>query len=152
MSNYVLVSNKALYSPSGGLSDLQTLLAYMGIYPDNVTVENLEDAATRLSRIARKDPPWTWRYIHQALYGKVAVSKRLADAIMRLGAVFDDVPEDISACEDVLIKAKGNVRPGALVLKDSRPCANPDCQIDFVPGHPLQRYHDAKCRLGRGST
>jgi len=75
----------------------------------------------------------------------VRVRKRL-DAIFRLGAVIDDTPEELATSKSVMIQAMGNVRPGALILADSRLCENPTCFIEFVPRHPRQRFHSARCR------
>ena len=31
-------------------------------------------------------------------------------------------------------------------LADSKLCENPACYIEFVPRHPWQRFHSARCR------
>ncbi|KKM08414.1 hypothetical protein SY88_23790 [Clostridiales bacterium PH28_bin88] len=129
-----------------GAKALSELIQAMGHDPAVISVADLQRIAERLAAIARKDPPWGWRYLRNVLNWKIEASRKLMDAIMRLGAVIDETPVELAQSERVTVQALGQVRPGALVLADSRPCANPLCGIEFVPRHPRQVYHAARCR------
>jgi len=137
---------QAVFIDLDGASALSELIQALGHDPAVISVAELERIAERLAAIARKDPPWGWRYLRNVLNGKIEPSRKLMDAMMRLGAVIDETPVELVQSERVTVQALGQVRPGSLVLADSRPCANPLCGIEFVPWHPRQVYHAVRCR------
>jgi hypothetical protein len=135
----------AISLPQDGKSLLEDVIRASGHDPylDGSTV--LTEIALRLSDVARKDPPWTYRYLRGVLTGNLQASAKLVDAMMRLGALIDGAPEDLAASTKVSVLAIGKVSPGALILGDSRRCANPGCMIEFVPRVPWQACHSAEC-------
>lgn len=124
---------------------LAELIGALGHDPLAISVNDLQGIADRLSDLAKKEPGWGWRYLRNVLNRKIEPSRKLRDAMMRLGAVIDSTPEDLARSERVTVQAVGAVRAGALVLADSRPCANPGCRIEFVPRTPNQVCHCAAC-------
>ncbi len=133
-------------SISGVRSSLGELLRYFGYDPAAATVEEKQAIADRLSAIAKKARPWTWRYVQSVLAGSIEPSPAFATAVNTLGASLDGVPLEVATSRRVQVLAMGQVKPGSLVLADSRACANPACPIEFVPRTPNQRYHSAACR------
>lgn len=123
------------------------LIRALGHDPDTIGINDLQAVANKLSVVAKHEPAWGWRYLRNVLNRKIEASKLLADAVMRVGAMIDNTPAELATSERVTVQALGKVRPGALVLTDSRPCANPACQIEFVPRTPNQKCHSARCRM-----
>jgi hypothetical protein len=125
---------------------LRELIRSFGYDPDRISSEDLQGVADRLSRIAGKEPAWGWRYLHNILMGKLDSSEKLTQAIMALGASFDGIPLEVAASRPVTVQALGNVRPGALVFGDSRPCSNPACPVEFIPRAWNHRFCTPACR------
>lgn len=123
---------------------LREIIRSLTYDPDHLTVEAKTDVADRLGQMVGK--PWGWRYIHNVLHGKINASKELQDAIIRLGASIDGMPEILAKSRPVQCLAIGDVRPGALILADSRRCGYPPCGIWFVPTAKHQRYHSIECK------
>lgn len=134
------------FSASNAPQILSQLIAELGHDPDIITVDSLEEIAVRLSQIARKDPAWGWRYLRNVLNKKLDASQKLIRAMLALGATIDGTPSDLAGARSVSVMVLGNVKPGALILADSRVCADPGCGIHFVPRSPQQRYHSARCQ------
>jgi len=128
-----------------GAMMLEEVIRALGHDPQVITVDDLQGIADKLSYLVNKEPAWGWRYLRNILNKKLDASQKLLDAIMRLGATIDETPTDLVKSERVMIQAAGHVRAGALVLADSRPCANPGCKIEFVPRTPRQACHSASC-------
>jgi hypothetical protein len=126
---------------------LWELIQAMELDPMKINVVELQGVANRLSQMSRKSPAWSWRYLRMVLNGKMVPSGRLVEAMMRLGAVLDGTPEELARSErvTVVVRALGKVGDGALVLADSRVCANPGCGVVFVPRTPNQACHSAEC-------
>ncbi len=125
---------------------LAELIRGFGHDPALISVEDLQGIADKLSQVAKKEPAWGWRYLRNVLNGKIEVSTRLANAIMALGATMDGIPVQVAAGKPVQVLAVGEVKPGALILADSRPCSRPGCPVHFVPRVPWQRYCSVGCR------
>lgn len=136
---------QAVFVDLDGAKMLSELIQAIGHDPAVINVADLQRIADRLAALARHEG-WGWRYLRNVLNRKVKASRKLMDAMMRLGAVIDDTPVELAQSERVAVQALGQVRPGALVLADSRPCANPLCGVEFVPRHPRQVYHAVRCR------
>ncbi len=110
----------------------------------NKTKTNLDaEIARRLSCIAAKTPPWTWRYVQGIQSGTIAASPRIAQAARFLLARLtgaDPAPVPFQS-ETVQVHAPaGTITPGAWILGKSRTCADPICTIHFVPRVPWQKY------------
>lgn len=125
---------------------LAQLIVESGHDPAIISVEDLQEIASRLSEFARKDPAWGWRYLRNVLNRKIDASRALINAIVALGATNDGTPEELARARSVTVMVIGDVKPGALVLADSRACAFPGCGIHFVPRSPQQRYHAPRCQ------
>jgi hypothetical protein len=126
---------------------LKEVIQALGHDASLIHTEDLQGIADRLSMLASKEPGWGWRYLRNVINGKLEPSAKLAEAVMRLGATIDGTPDDLVRSERVSIQAIGHVRPGALVLADSKPCANPGCRVEFVPRVPWQKCHSAACSM-----
>lgn len=135
-------ASKYTYDPVDTLVDL--ILA-LGQNPIGISTQDLQGVANRLSQLANHEPAWSWRYLRQVLNQKMEPSGKLVDAMLRLGAVIDNTPEDLARTQRVTVQVIGRVRQGALVLADSKSCANPGCRIEFVPRTPNQVCHSAEC-------
>jgi hypothetical protein len=108
----------------------------MGYDPNNLDCKAREDIANRLSIVARKEPPWKQKYIHNILAGTLPAGKKLYAAIIKLQSLSAEIPYIVT----------GNVEPGALILADSRRCEYPPCNVVFVPRMPNQKYHCEECK------
>jgi hypothetical protein len=53
-------------------------------HPEDRTQDTYTRLAEALSKIADKDPPWTWRYPHQLEAGNMPIPKRVRSAICKL--------------------------------------------------------------------
>ena len=137
---------RAALMDMNGAELLSDLLLALDHDPQLITVAELQRVADRLAALVRHEKGWGWRYLRNVLNRKIEPGKKLVDAMLRLGAVLDDTPLELAQSHTVTIQALGNVRPGALVLADSRLCDYPACGIEFVPRMPWQRFHSARCR------
>jgi hypothetical protein len=96
-------------------------------------VELFEDAARLLSEIARKDPPWSWRYVQSISSGSVAASVKFGAAVQAFGAVLDGLPAVVAGSVAIQVYAPPQtVKPGSIILMGSKPCHNPGCPIWIV--------------------
>lgn len=106
-----------------------------------------KDMARRLSRLARKNPAWGWKYIESVLHGSVQPSRRLMRACEQLAASLDGSDGRIIGMQAVQVYADpGSVAANALVLSPSRACAHPTCRINFIPVVYNQQYCPAHAR------
>jgi hypothetical protein len=100
-----------------------------------------QDLANRLSIVAHKESPWSWRYVQSIHHGSVEPSKKFLRAVELMMAEMDGLPVSIAETEPVTVYARpGSVHPNAIVLSESKACANPVCTIHFVPRVPWQKY------------
>lgn len=107
-----------------------------------------KEIAKRLSVIAQKQPPWGWRYIQGVEKGTIAPSQKLTRAVFTLGATLDGVPALVADTEPVQVYARpGAVRPGSIILGESKTCARPGCPVSFIPKVPWQKYCCSDCRV-----
>lgn len=129
---------------------LRTLIESLGHDPDLIHVKDLEELAARLSEVAQRTKdgkqPWGWRYLRNVLNENIDASADLMAAIYALGAHSDGTPKLVAMARQVMVLAVGNVKPGALILADSKRCRNPWCPIWFVPRSGNQKYHSTECR------
>ena len=105
-------------------------------------VATYTDLAVRLSMLAHKNgSPWSWRYVQSVHVGSVAPSKKFARAVEVLAAEIDGLPAFIGETEPITVHARpGSVHPNAIVISESKRCANPVCTIHFIPRVPWQKY------------
>ena len=106
-----------------------------------------KEIARRLSAVARKQPPWGWRYIQGVEKGTITPSRKLTRAVFSLGATLDGVPALVADTEPVQVYARpGAVRPGSIILGESKTCARPGCPVSFIPRVPWQKFCSSECR------
>ena len=101
------------------------------------------DIARRLSTLASKNPPWSWRYVQGIEAMTIEPSPHIDQAIHSLLAFLTNTePAQIySPSETVQLQAlTGTIIPGAWVLSKSLSCAHPACTINFIPRVPWQKY------------
>lgn len=106
-------------------------------------VQFFEESAKRLSEIAHKDPPWSWRYVQSVYRGTLghAPSKRFMRALELLASEIDGTPAFVADTVEVMVYARpGAIRPGTIILGKSQLCDHPSCGIWFVRTHPRQKY------------
>jgi hypothetical protein len=109
-----------------------------------------DDMAQRLSKIVKKDEPWTWRYVQSVASQTVAPSKKFKRAVEVLAVVFDEMPIAIANSVSVSVFAEqGTIPEGAFVMGEARRCAMPGCTITFVPTVPWRKYCPV-CRPKKG--
>jgi hypothetical protein len=111
------------------------------------TVKFYEMLSAKLSRVARREQPWTWRYAQGVHRGTIKPSKAFADAVLALGAALDEVS---GAALAYTVEVRVYARPGAvqnnsLVLGESKMCARSGCRVSFVPNVPWRKYCSADC-------
>lgn len=135
-------------------SDLISLMEEMGMRFDEDSTkvrENFMIIADQLSRLAGKDPPWTWKYVHSVYKGYEGCkpSKRFGNAVSALAQVVDDVVPGVAGAEiqNVLVYPD-QIPEGIFVPRNAKAvhCANPGCPVVFIRTHPRQIYHDPECR------
>lgn len=125
---------------------LKGLINDLGFNPDLITCKDLQVVADKLSQVARREKPWSWRYLKQVMRGQIEESTGLVAAVMALGATIDGVPVELANSHAVTVQATGAIKPGSIVFGDSRPCGNPACPVWFVPRVGNQVYHSITCK------
>lgn len=131
-------------STTDTLRELLTLLDEILKHADHKDLYT--DMATRLSKIAGKDPAWGWRYVQSVASGTVEPSKRFAKAVDALAVTMDGIPVQFAKSSPVTVYAEtGTITEGSLVMAGSRRCATPSCTVMFVPNVPWRR-HCPVCR------
>lgn len=105
------------------------------------------EVGKQLSTLARKSPPWGWRYMKSVHSGTIQPGKKLLAAIDALGAVLDGIPPAVAVSKEITCFTAAQVKSGSIILSDSIICIRPGCLISFVPVVPWQKYHSKECRL-----
>ena len=134
------VSEKSIsiMSTSDSLRELLTLLDEILKHVDHKDLYT--DMASRLSKIARKEPAWGWRYVQSVASGTVQPSRKFAKSVDALAVTFDGVPVPFAKSSPITVYAEtGAIMEGALVMGSSRRCANPTCTVMFVPNVPWRK-------------
>ena len=113
------------------------------------TIKNFRVIARDLSRLVRKEPPWTAKYIHSVYKGYMHPSPLLAQAINSLAQVSDGTPAGIAGTQYTKLLTSPDVPEGVLLPINAKiiKCARPGCPVWFVKVHPRQIYHDPVCRV-----
>lgn len=134
---------KLALSDSVVVEMLRDLMRYFDVDPDLATVAQKEMIAQKLGGVAGE--AWGWRYVHNVLRQTVQPSRKLTAAIMALGAQLDGTPVLLSQARPMNLLVIGNVKPGSVVLADSRECANPRCKVSFIPKSHFQTHCTQAC-------
>jgi len=122
---------------------------YRRIYGNEteIIMSNLDELARDLSEIARRDRPWTGKYLHSLIkeYPGFNANGGLTEALTALRSRLNDEDEILARAKRVSVLALNGIPKNAIVLGKPRRCANPGCQVIFVPTHPRQKYHRQSC-------
>lgn len=133
------MSNEAIFDPNTVRKMLSELVDYF-TRPEIGKVEFWELMAMKLSTAIHHEPPWTWRYVQGVYKGSLDPSREFGRAVEILGAMVDDVPQVVADTEQVSVYAKpGTIKAGAIVMGESKMCANPSCKVFFVPNVPWRK-------------
>ena len=125
---------------------------YREIYGPAVTMANLNELAADLSQIARRNQPWTGKFLHSLIkgYAGFTANGQLVDALKILACRHDGLDEVQARAREATVLTVNQLPAGTVVLGRARRCATPGCQVQFVPTHPRQKYHSKTCAaLGR---
>lgn len=122
---------------------LKDLMRYFDIDPDIATVAQKEMIAGKLGEIVGE--AWGWRYVHNVLRQTVQPGRKFTAAILALGAQLDGAPALLTKARPMNLLVLGEVKPGSVVLADSRDCANPRCKVSFIPRCNFQTHCSPDC-------
>jgi hypothetical protein len=136
-------------------NDTVTLLCsiYQEIYGTKITMANLNNLADDLSLIAKRNRPWTGKFLHSLIkrYPGFIANGQLTAALTVLAARLDGLDEVQAQAKEVTVWAVNDLPGETVILGKARRCATPGCQVWFVPSHPRQKYHSKGCsRINRG--
>jgi hypothetical protein len=112
-----------------------------------IAISNLDELALNLSELVQRDRPWTGKYLHSLIkeYPGFNANGRLTEALIALRSRLNDDDEILARAKRVSVLALNGIPENAIVLGKPRRCANPGCQVIFVPTHPRQKYHRKSC-------
>jgi hypothetical protein len=136
---------KLALSEASIIEMLKDLMRYFDVEPNLATVAQKEMIAKKLADTAGEK--WGWRYVHNVLRGSVQPGRKFTAAIMALGAQLDGIPVLLSQARPMNLFVVGNVKPGSVVLADSRDCANPRCRVSFIPKSHFQTHCNPACTV-----
>lgn len=121
--------------------------AYHLLYDDELSIVNLNDLAGRLSQMVNRDRPWTGKYLHSLIKGYAGFSpnQQLLDALVLLISHLENTDEVLERVQETTVLTVNPLPPGTVILGEAQRCANPGCNIIFVPTHPRQKYHSKYC-------
>lgn len=131
--------------------ELSEILAALGLKP---TMKNFEVLARDLTKLARKTPAWTKKYVHSVYRGKLAASPEFSAAINKLAQTIDGTPAGLAGAAYIRVLGDPDKIPQDTLIPASAQvvkCSRPGCPIWFVRTHPRQIYHDPSCRA-KGQT
>ena len=103
--------------------------------------------ADDLSKVAKKHPPWSRRYILSVHNGTVGPSKALERAAFELGLFYDGL-ELIAGAYEVMVRSHDESIAGSYVMGSVRIC--PRCSARFVPSITWRRFCPS-CSPPRGT-
>jgi hypothetical protein len=121
-------------------SNLDALIA---VFAKSGKVETYAELAEKLNAVAHTEKPWGWRYVQSVHKGTLGhePSHKFIRAVEVLVSDLDGFPAFIAETEPITVYARpGAIHPNAIVLSESKPCAEPTCTIHFVPRVPWQKY------------
>lgn len=108
--------------------------------------KNLTELAETLSKIAGREPAWTWRMLNGIILGHkgFSVTKELGIAMEVFVAKSDGThPLRPHLIEITAYSINGSVQPGSIITGKSTRC--PGCLTWFVPYSNLQKYCSQVC-------
>ena len=114
--------------------------------PQLINRANLQEIADTLSELAGLPKPWGWKYVANVLHGKLHASKRMMDAILRLGAIIDGV--EAAKYHRVSVLSLHEIPNDTLITSKPIRCAG--CKAWFIPRSWNHKYHSFECRKNRG--
>ncbi len=125
--------------------ELKEILAALGLSP---TMRSFEVIARDLSRLARKKPAWTKKYIHSVYHERIEASPLLARMVSALAQMTDGALGGVAGSIYVKVLAQPDIPEGVLIPANAKvvKCARPGCPVWFIKIHPRQIYHDPTCR------
>lgn len=128
--------------PKLDLRDVKRNLdALTAIFAKSGKVEMYAHLAEKLSAIAHKEKVWSWRYVQSVHTGSIAPSEIFSNAVDVLMASLDGLPAFVAETEPITVYARpGAIHPNAVILGESKSCAEPTCTVHFVPRVPWQKY------------
>jgi hypothetical protein len=104
----------------------------------------------RLAATIGKEPAWDYKTLDNVIHNRKPPTDELLTAIRQYGAVVDGQNLLIAKSHlNEVYTLNGNVERGAFIFHKSKRCANPECQLPFVPNVPW-RTHCQVCRPPRG--
>lgn len=109
-------------------------------------MKNLRELAGTLSQIAKRDKPWTHRYLNSLLNGDSGfrVTPELDIALRVLATKLDGAnPLQARLVEITAYSINGSVAPGSIITGKSTRC--PGCLVLFVPHNYFQVYCGPEC-------
>lgn len=108
--------------------------------------KNLTELAETLSKIAGREPAWTWRMLNGIILGHkgFSVTKELERAIHILSARLDGQPEVQARAREITVLTTNGIDPGSIVFGHTTRCY---CQLPVVFNHPGRKYCFEECRL-----
>ena len=125
-------------STKGTILEILTVLDAILEYSSNK--ERYGDLAGRLSKIAKKQPAWGWRYVQSVASGTVEPSKKFSKAVDVLAVSLDGIPVPFAKSSPITVYAEtGTIKDGAFIMLPSQVCANPACTVTFVPNVPWRK-------------
>ncbi|MCL4296971.1 MAG: hypothetical protein KJ077_14635 [Anaerolineae bacterium] len=126
---------------------------YQDLYGPQITLANLNELASDLSRVIGRSRPWTGKFLHSIIkqYAGFSTNASLTKALTILAARLDGLNEIQAQAQEMKgLLAINELPPGTVILGLARRCAAPGCPVRFVPTHPRQKYHSKACAaLGR---
>jgi len=130
------------------MSDLLTHL-YTDIFgPTDAPgkMKNLAELAATLSKLAKRDKPWSGRYLNGVIMGHAGItaSAELNQAMAMLAGQIDGQAPLQAQARPMELLVVNDIIPGAIVLGSSVRC--PGCQSPIVPRVPWQKYCTPECR------
>ena len=120
---------------------------YQEIYGPDITIANLNEFATELSRLAGRNRPWTGKFLHSLIkgYAGFSVNKKLVDALAIMDYRRKGLDDVQAQATEAKVLAVNDLPAGTVILGQPQRCATPGCRIMFVPTHPRQKYHSKTC-------
>lgn len=98
-------------------------------------------------KIIAETKEWSGRYLIQLYHQKFpAVPNAVGRTLLIMAQYMDETPIAAAGTEQTTIMARpGTIKPGTVVLINSRKCANPTCPVHFIPRIWNQKYCVVQC-------
>lgn len=107
---------------------------------------SLAEFGAALARAVRRDYPYSKAYIIRLRDGKDPIPDRIALGLLKLAQQQPATEHLIQPQYRTVVLSLYPLRDKTIVLAPERCCANPDCNLRFVPDHPARRYCSLACR------